>query len=69
MKIVVVGVGALGSHLLLAARNVPAEWKIVDFRLCGDEKHPVPVPHAHHTRSVLTPSFTSSAPTLVSLTR
>ena len=31
MKIVVVGVGALGSHLLLAARNVPAEWKIVDF--------------------------------------
>ena len=31
MKIVVVGVGALGSHLVQAIRNVPAEIHVIDF--------------------------------------
>jgi molybdopterin-synthase adenylyltransferase len=30
-RIVVVGVGALGSHLLLLGRNLPATWVLVDF--------------------------------------
>lgn len=30
-KIVVVGVGALGSHLVLLGRNLPAQWKVIDF--------------------------------------
>ncbi len=31
MKVVVVGAGALGSHLLLVVRNVPAEFTVIDF--------------------------------------
>lgn len=31
MKIVVVGVGALGSHLVQAIRNVPGEISVIDF--------------------------------------
>ena len=31
VKIVLVGAGALGSHLVLFARNVDATWKVVDF--------------------------------------
>ncbi|MEL6349924.1 MAG: ThiF family adenylyltransferase [Myxococcota bacterium] len=30
-KIVIVGVGALGSHLMLLARNLPARFTVVDF--------------------------------------
>jgi len=30
-RIVVVGVGALGSHFLLFARNIPAQFRIVDM--------------------------------------
>lgn len=29
--VVVVGVGALGSHLVLLARNIPASFKVIDF--------------------------------------
>lgn len=31
MKIIVVGVGALGSHLVQAIRNVPADIHVIDF--------------------------------------
>ena len=30
-KLVIVGVGALGSHLVLFARNIPAQFRIVDM--------------------------------------
>ena len=31
MKVVVVGLGALGSHLVLNARNFPVDWVFCDF--------------------------------------
>ena len=31
MRITLVGAGALGSHVLLLARNLEAEWTVVDF--------------------------------------
>ena len=31
MRVVVIGVGALGSNMLLAARNAKVDWRIVDF--------------------------------------
>lgn len=33
MKIVIVGVGALGSHLVLLTRNLKADFRIIDFDL------------------------------------
>lgn len=31
MNIVVVGVGALGSHVILISRNINANWTVIDF--------------------------------------
>ena len=31
MRVVVVGVGALGSHVVQLGRSLPVEWKVIDF--------------------------------------